>query len=488
MSVERLAGREANLLPAEDEPSIPADDPANRAENQGERFQYQEAKLVSPEEVKAYYRDLIEAFKNELSGTDRRSVLRQFFTGKRLLNNEQGQFFRELVENAFLGKDPYPPALPASPERTIKNSEKLLQRIIKEGYSPSSPFVIQVCKELGIEWRAWDWYTDIENDICDKDKEEILKELNSGLLPPHTLPKKLAAYYYMGSGLERIVVDPEEGITNSLLSRQQGSEKYLGFNPLEYIDEYYQSPDREDMTISREFYDILLANRTKLPPDSKALIVGNGPVPYVAYLLAMIPEIKTIIPSDFDERNNNLMAEHTGRKTPSNNPKARSNEEDADYVNFLFEQRTGVRFRVYPVREATAEKTQNPVFGDITQENPLDLPENPAEIKNLRSDLVVVPFCPESITSDFESYRGYLKNIASLIAPGGHLSMLALKNARFYKSGKGQLEAVPIDEQKVFEALIALGFKNIQITTIKTGIDPTDRGFSDSMIIWADKA
>ncbi len=156
-------------------------------------------------------------------------------------------------------------------------------------------------------------------------------------------------------------------------------------------------------------------------------------------------------------------------------------------INYLFGKKTNRKSGSYAVREITAVTTLDPAYIDITEEHPLERPENSTEQKDFKPDLVMVPFCPESITSSLEEYRRYLKNIASTIPSGGHILMSALKNASFYMVGDTRMEAVAVDEKIVAEALIKLGFVNIQITTIKTGLDAKERGFADNMVIWADK-
>ncbi|MEK6825175.1 MAG: hypothetical protein AABY00_00135 [Nanoarchaeota archaeon] len=437
--------------------------------------------LIDDRDVKIYYEYLLRAFKNELLGVSRRHMIEEM-ASKSLFSRTDSLFLRKIVEYGFMKKDPYQ-ARPLI-HHTFEHPIELLNYIVQEGYTPSSPFVIWAHKKLGVSWDPMHWFVFLMRDIAPVDLVTIRKELKR--CKKNTLPQTLEFYYRLGTGLERVHVHPDQGVRRVLRREFAGDEAYRGFDPIDYLDYYYGGLDKEDMTIARTFYDLLLGRRHLLPSHVKALIVGNGPTPDEAQTLAMIPEINTIIPADIDPRNINIMKMHTGGKNPLSTQKARPGEEHADFTYYLFEKHTGARFGFFSVREITAVKTLDPIYVDVSRKNPLDMPRNSLTAKKTKADLVIVPFCPESITNKLETYRNYISNISSLVGSGKHLCMLALKQARFYISGVEKLDAVPIDEKIVNDTLVANGFGNVHIVTIETGFG-RQRGFSDSMIVWATK-
>jgi hypothetical protein len=277
------------------------------------------------------------------------------------------------------------------------------------------------------------------------------------------------------------------GIRQVVLTTYRDAEAYTGFDPVDYLDYYYGGLDKEDMTITEAFYDMLLAHRHELPGHARALIVGNGPLPHEAHTLSMIPEIHEILPADVDARNINIMRMHSGHRNPLATQKIRPGEEHADFQYYLFEKATGADFGFFATREIAAIKTEDPVFIDVSLKHPLAVKGNSPEIKGFKPDLTVVPFCPESITDDRALYDTYIQNISSLVAPHGHLCMMALKNAPFYISGNKRLAALPVNEEVICEVLHQNGFRVTDIVTINAKASAEKRGFSDSMVIWATK-
>lgn len=437
--------------------------------------------LISRAETNQYYEYLLSAFKHEFLGSSRRQLIEEI-AQESFFRPRDAAFLRNIVSNAFRRKHPY--RVRPLAYHVFEHPIELLDYIVQEGYTPSSPFVRWAHDRFGIKWNPKHWFVFLMRSIAPIDLVSIRKELRAHPRKKQ-LPETLEFYYRLGTGLERIHVHPDIGIRKVIRAEYQGEEHYKGFDPIDYLDYYYGGLDREDMTIARVFYETVLRHRAELAARSTALIVGNGPTPDEAQALAMIPEIQRIIPADVDERNINIMRMHTGGRNPLATQKARPGEEHADFIYYLFERHSRARYGFFAVREIAAVKTLDPVYVDVSRAKPLDSPRNSAAIRNVRADVVVVPFCPESITDNPEVYRSYLKNIASLVLPGRHLCMLALKDARFYISGRKKLDAIAVNERIVADELARNDFSGIEITTIRTGFNPEKRGFSDSMVIWA---
>ncbi len=440
-------------------------------------------RLIGYKDINHYYEYLLEAFKKEFLGSSNRHLIEDM-SCKSVYSESDSKFLENIVQNGFCQKNPYKKSQFVC--HKFEHPIELLNYVVQEGYTPSSPFVYWAHKKLSVHWTAAHWFLLIMRNIASVDLISIRKELR--MYPKRKeLPQSLEFYYRLGTGLERVQVHPDIGIRKILQSEFRGKKHYRNFDPIDYLDYYYGGLDKEDMTIARVFYEMLLKHRENLPRHSTALIVGNGPTPDEAQALAMIPEIKTIIPADVDERNINIMKMHTGKRNPLATQKARPGEEHADFIYYLFEKHTQARFGLFAVREIAAVKAKDPVYIDVSKKHPLSLPRNKEWVKKLKSDIVVVPFCPESITNSYDNYRSYLKNISTLVPQNRYLCMLALKDANFYVSGVKKMKAFPVNEKIISEELQKNGFTDIEITVIETGFKKSKRGFSDSMVIWARK-
>lgn len=84
-------------------------------------------------------------------------------------------------------------------------------------------------------------------------------------------------------------------------------------------------------------------------------------------------------------------------------------------------------------------------------------------------DIINVNFVPESITSRRDKWLLALKNITSLVKPGGLFIITALKHAAYYELGDKVFPAVDISEIDLMDVLEVNGFakKSIRYKTIK---------------------
>src|SRR3990167_7364523 len=102
-------------------------------------FNHKVVHLIKEEEVDKYYDYLLKAFENEILGASRRQLIEDI-ASKPLFSKQDADFLKKIVINAFVGRDPYhgDPFLHHRFEHPIE----LLNFIVQEGYTPSSPFVI----------------------------------------------------------------------------------------------------------------------------------------------------------------------------------------------------------------------------------------------------------------------------------------------------------------------------------------------------------
>lgn len=97
--------------------------------------------------------------------------------------------------------------------------------------------------------------------------------------------------------------------------------------------------------------------------------------------------------------------------------------------------------------------------------------------------VVLCCFCPDSITSDRGEWQRCTANIASLVAPGGWLVLVALRNTVAYRIGEMMFPSAAVSEDDVATVLEATGFDR-HATWITTAGDVAgaERGY-DSVLL-----
>ncbi len=84
--------------------------------------------------------------------------------------------------------------------------------------------------------------------------------------------------------------------------------------------------------------------------------------------------------------------------------------------------------------------------------------ENPLIDKEVSYPLILSIFCADSATSSKETWRQYMRNILSLIAPKGKILVAALRNCTFYHVGNRVFPSANINEIDFADFLIGEGF------------------------------
>ncbi|KYO39914.1 hypothetical protein Y1Q_0009062 [Alligator mississippiensis] len=89
---------------------------------------------------------------------------------------------------------------------------------------------------------------------------------------------------------------------------------------------------------------------------------------------------------------------------------------------------------------------------DVHKSNPLDPVVLPP------ADCLVSLLCLEAACKDHSSYRAALRNINSLLKPGGHLVLSGDLGTSFYMVGPKKFSCLPLTEEFLREALSAMSF------------------------------
>lgn len=100
--------------------------------------------------------------------------------------------------------------------------------------------------------------------------------------------------------------------------------------------------------------------------------------------------------------------------------------------------------------------------------------------------LVESNFLLESATGSLEQWRRGLDALANRVAPGGFLSMMAIRNANWYRSGEERVPAVPVDESFLRQELERRSFALDQVRVL-TGSDSESFGYDGMIFLLANK-
>ncbi|KAM8927294.1 nicotinamide N-methyltransferase-like [Pelodytes ibericus] len=116
--------------------------------------------------------------------------------------------------------------------------------------------------------------------------------------------------------------------------------------------------------------------------------------------------------------------------------------------------------------EAKEEKLRSRVKSflkcDVTKSNPLD----PVEIPP--ADGLISTLCLDAACADLNAYRSALRNISSLLKPGGHLVLIGVLGNTFYTVGKQTFFSLTLDEQLVRKLVEEAGYtiKEIEVMSV----------------------
>ncbi|KAM4652433.1 nicotinamide N-methyltransferase-like [Discoglossus pictus] len=89
---------------------------------------------------------------------------------------------------------------------------------------------------------------------------------------------------------------------------------------------------------------------------------------------------------------------------------------------------------------------------DVTKSNPLD----PVVLQ--AADCLITALCLETACEDLHAYQSAVKNITTLLKPGGHLVIIGVLGDTFYKVGQKTFFCLPLDEQMVKDAVVNAGY------------------------------
>lgn len=228
------------------------------------------------------------------------------------------------------------------------------------------------------------------------------------------------------------------------------------FDPNVYLKEYFANFDgnQTDFSGTNEDWDYLPSSmqfwfetfsKTNFPGDSM-LDVGTGP--------NLIPSIfasrrfKNIYLSDYAEVNLKALRQWIDRS-----PEAWDWTPFYKYVAMKEEEAGGPEAIEKRLRAAVKDA----FFINVLNDNPI------APKESQQFDCITTGGVFESVSPDRETYKKCVKNVATLLKPGGVILLEGDINESFYMNGDEKFFVLSVDLPFVREAFESAGFKDIEI-------------------------
>ncbi|NXI02911.1 NNMT methyltransferase, partial [Pachycephala philippinensis] len=170
--------------------------------------------------------------------------------------------------------------------------------------------------------------------------------------------------------------------------------------------------------------------------------VGCGPTIY--QLLSACEHFQEIIALDYTDQNRREL-----EKWLKNEAGAFDWEPVVKYVCEL----EGDREKWAEKQEKLRKKVKQVLKCDVTKANPT------GPVSLAPADCIVSTLCLEGACKDLATFRSALRNISTLLKPGGHLVMVTALGDTYYTFNKQTFSCLCLQKHEVEEAVVAAGFE-----------------------------
>jgi nicotinamide N-methyltransferase/methyltransferase len=229
------------------------------------------------------------------------------------------------------------------------------------------------------------------------------------------------------------------------------------FDPKEYLREMFGAPDDED-----HFSLFFMARVLNSLPDNLFIHeFGGGPTLYsVAALARKAREIhfSDVVDASLQE----VRAWLTGRpKTHDWTP----------YIALALEaEGSAVTKTAVAERAALMRKVLSHLMHCDAQKNP------PIELGNIQYDLVTAHHCTDVAATNIDEWQKVIKNVTTIVRPGGWLMLSVTTGARTYEVGDVIFKCVDLTKEDIQKGLLAAGYlkESIILETYDTVEQPRE--------------
>ncbi|XP_068935796.1 nicotinamide N-methyltransferase-like [Petaurus breviceps papuanus] len=217
------------------------------------------------------------------------------------------------------------------------------------------------------------------------------------------------------------------------------------FNPQTYLEKYYSfgpSPSAENqvlMHILRRLFMTFSSGRVK---GDLLIDIGTGPTIY--QLLSACEFFKEIVVTDYTDQNLKEL-----------NSWLKKDLEAFDWspvVKYVCELE-GDREKWAEKEERLRQKVKQVLKCDVTQSHPLGPVSLPP------ADCLLTALCLDAACEDLPTYQQALKNLSSLLKPGGFLVFIDALKSSYYMIGDQRFPSLSLTQEAVEDAVGKAGFR-----------------------------
>uniref|UniRef100_A0A8D0GPB5 Phenylethanolamine N-methyltransferase n=1 Tax=Sphenodon punctatus TaxID=8508 RepID=A0A8D0GPB5_SPHPU len=238
---------------------------------------------------------------------------------------------------------------------------------------------------------------------------------------------------------------------------------YQKFNPRAYLQNNYMPPranfTSEDCVVPWKLRCLAEAFSTGELHGRTLIDIGSGPTIY--QLLSACDYFEEIIATDYLEVNREVLQGWVHGESGA--------FDWSPYIQHVCQiEGKGEPWQVK--EQKLREKLKKILPIDIHQPNAGLPAHRPA-------DALISTFCLEAASPDLPSFQRALRNVTTLLKPGGHFLMIGALEESFYLAGEAKLSVVPVTEEDVKEALAKSGYRlhafraYIMPPSLKIGVD-----------------
>jgi hypothetical protein len=241
---------------------------------------------------------------------------------------------------------------------------------------------------------------------------------------------------------------------------------YSQWIPKDYLRQYYATSEIADDE-QAIFEYILNWQNKKEHKFEEMLEFGIGPT--IHHLIPFAPLVEKIFIADYLQSNLDEI---------QNWLENRSSKHDwSPYIKGAL----GMEGR--SVNQSDIEKRSNLIRKKIIRIIPSDIFKKRPLGEERQFPLVTSFYCIECATSSKEQWRKAMKNLSSLVSPGGWLVMSALRNTNKYRVGNKYFPSANVNENDIHDSLVANGFAatSVNLEVHKVGMWLSE-GFSSIIV------
>ncbi|XP_034995823.1 nicotinamide N-methyltransferase [Zootoca vivipara] len=246
------------------------------------------------------------------------------------------------------------------------------------------------------------------------------------------------------------------------------------FAPKDYLKTYYSfgkedgSQENGALTFHlQKFHKTFTMDGIK---GDTLIDIGSGPTIY--QFLSSCGSFREIIATDYTDQNRNEI-----KRWLKKDPEAFDWSQALKYVCEL----EGDREKWVEKEEKVRSTVRRVLKCDVTQVNPL-APLVVAQVSCLTS-----AFCLDVACKDLTAYRAALRNIGSLVKPGGHLVLLVALRGNVYMVGQHPFFCLYLEQETVDSAVTEAGFDILWSEGTKNSYPPTHCDAKDIYFLVAQK-